>query len=735
MTNPLLDMLEKAQLPPFAQIAPEHVEPAIDQILESNRKQLTMLLEMGDAALANANANANSSISARTGDVISGHKENITATKKHALIFSWDNFVQPIEEMSDRLHRAWSPVSHMNSVVNSDALREAYNKCLPKLSDYSTELGQNEKLFQAYQSIANDASFSKLDLAQQQIINNALRDFHLSGVDLSADKKQRFKEIKQQLSKHKTQFEENILDATHAWHKQIEDEINLSGLPEFAIAMSKQAAEQKKLSGWVFTLDAPSYMAVMMYADDRNLRQEMYTAFVTRASDKGVSLDDGKSKKQDPAQWDNSNIMQDILGLRHELATLLNFNNYAELSLATKMAETTNDVFDFLNKLVDKSKKVAEQEFEELEDFVTSKYGIEQIEAWDLMYYSEKLRQKKYAISQEELKPYFPEQRVIEGMFAVVNKIYGINIKEIDGIETWHEAVRVFEITDIENNIRGQFYLDLYTREKKRGGAWMDDCQGRIVHQNGNLQIPVAYLTCNLTPPIGDEPALFTHQEVITLFHEFGHGLHHMLTQVNYLSVSGINGVAWDAVELPSQFLENWCWEREALDLIAAHYKTNEPMPDELFKRMHAAKNFQSSMIMVRQLEFSLFDFKIHAEYQTTEFRNKKGIDIQGVLDSVRDQVAVIKPPSFNRFQHGFSHIFAGGYSAGYYSYKWAEVLSADAFEKFEENGIFDRKTGLEFLHSVLEQGGSKEPIELFKAFRGREPQIKALLRHSGIAA
>ena len=717
MTNPLLDMLENPQLPPFAQIAPEHVEPAIDQILESNRKQLAMLLEMGEPALANAN----SGISART--------------EKRALIFSWDNFVQPIEEMSDRLHRAWSPVSHMNSVVNSDALREAYNKCLPKLSDYSTELGQNEKLFQAYQSIANDTSFAKLDLAQQKIINNALRDFHLSGVDLSADKKQRFKEIKQQLSKLKTQFEENILDATHAWHKQIDDEKNLSGLPEFAIAMSKQAAEQKKLNGWVFTLDAPSYMAVMMYADDRNLRQQMYTAFVTRASDKGVSLDDGKNKKQDPSQWDNSSIMQDILKLRDELATLLNFNNYAELSLATKMAETTDDVFDFLNKLVAKSKKVAEQEFEELENFVTSKYGIEQIEAWDLMYYSEKLRQKKYAISQEELKPYFPEQRVIEGMFAVVNKIYGIKIKEVEGIETWHEAVRVFEITDIENNIRGQFYLDLYTREKKRGGAWMDDCQGRIVHQNGKLQIPVAYLTCNLTPPIGDEPALFTHQEVITLFHEFGHGLHHMLTQVNYLSVSGINGVAWDAVELPSQFLENWCWEREALDLIAAHYKTNEPMPDELFKRMHSAKNFQSSMIMVRQLEFSLFDFKIHAEYQTSKFKSDKGFDIQGALDEVREQVAVIKPPAFNRFQHGFSHIFAGGYSAGYYSYKWAEVLSADAFEKFEENGIFDRKTGLEFLHSVLEQGGSKEPIELFKAFRGREPQIKALLRHSGIAA
>ncbi len=693
MTNPLLSMLQidassgQSQLPPFAHIKPVHVEPAIDQILKDNRQQL-------DALLGQPN-------------------------------FNWENLVQPLEEMSDRLQRVWSPVSHMNSVVNSDELREAYNQCLPKLSEYSTELGQNEKLYQAYQSIADDASFSNLEVAQQKIINNALRDFHLSGVDLNKNKKQRFKEIKQQLSKLKTQFEENILDATHAWHKQIKDEKNLSGLPAFAVAMAKQAAEQKELEGWVFTLDAPSYMAVMMYADDRNLREQMYREFVTRASDQGSNA----------GNWDNSDIMQKILALRHELAELLSFNNYAELSLATKMAETTDDILKFLNQLTEKCKAVAGQEYQELKDFVKSKYGMQALEAWDIMYYSENLRQKKYAISQEELKPYFPEQRVLDGMFAVVNKIYGIQIKEIQGIETWHQAVRVFEIRDIDNNVRGQFYLDLYAREKKRGGAWMDDCQGRVIHQTGQLQIPVAYLTCNLTPPIGDEPALFTHQEVITLFHEFGHGLHHMLTQVNYLSVSGINGVAWDAVELPSQFLENWCWEREALDLIAAHHQTQEPMPADLFDRMHAAKNFQSSMQMIRQVEFSIFDLKIHAEYQTSEFKSDKGLDIQAVLDNVRKNVAVIFPPAFNRFQHSFSHIFAGGYAAGYYSYKWAEVLSADAFSKFEEHGIFDRQTGLEFLHAVLEQGGSKEPMELFKAFRGREPQINALLRHAGIAA
>ncbi len=689
MTNPLLAMLQtdRPRLPPFAHIKPQHIEPAIDQILDDNRQQLEALLEQP--------------------------------------YFNWENLVQPLEEMSDRLQRAWSPVSHMNSVVNSDELREAYNQCLPKLSEYSTELGQNEKLYQAYKHIADDLNFANLDIAQQKIINNALRDFHLSGVDLDKNKKQRFKEIKQQLSKLKTQFEENILDATHAWYKQIKDEKDLSGLPAFAVAMSKQAAEQKKLEGWVFTLDAPSYMAVMMYADNRNLREEMYREFVTRASDQGSNA----------GKWDNSDIMQQILALRHELAELLSFNNYAELSLATKMAETTDDVFYFLNQLTEKCKTVAEQEYQELKDFVKSKYGMQDLEAWDIMYYSENLRQKKYAISQEELKPYFPEQRVLDGMFAVVNKIYGIQIKEIQGIETWHKAVRVFEIRDIDNNIRGQFYLDLYAREKKRGGAWMDDCQGRVIHQTGYLQIPVAYLTCNLTPPIGNEPALFTHQEVITLFHEFGHGLHHMLTQVDYLSVSGINGVAWDAVELPSQFLENWCWEREALDLIAAHYQTQEPMPADLFERMHAAKNFQSSMQMMRQIEFSIFDLKIHAEYQTSEFKSDKGLDIQAVLDNVRKNVAVIFPPTFNRFQHSFSHIFAGGYAAGYYSYKWAEVLSADAFSKFEEHGIFDRQTGLEFLHAVLEQGGSQEPMELFKVFRGREPEINALLRHAGIAA
>jgi len=680
MSNPLLKM---TGLPPFAHIKPEHVEPAIDTLLQQNREQLDKLL--------------------------------LSTTR-----YSWDNLIQPLEEMDDRLNRVWSPVSHMNSVVNSDELREAYNACLPKLSEYATELGQNEALYRGYKAIAESGEFAKLDTAQQKIIKNALRDFHLSGVDLPADKKQRYKEIQQRLSSLTTKFEENLLDVTHAWHKHITDESQLSGLPESARAMAKQAAAEKELDGWVFTLDFPSYYAVMSYADARELRSEMHEAYVTRASDQGPNA----------GQWDNSAVMEEILALRHELARLLGFNNYAERSLATKMAESPEQVLSFLHDLAKRSRPEAEKELAELTEFARDEHGLEKLEPWDIGYYSEKLRQHKYAISQEDLKPYFPENRVIPGMFEVVKRLYGINIKEVDGVEVWHKDVRFYEIRDEQDELRGQFYLDLYTRPKKRGGAWMDDCRGRMHYSDGTLQYPVAYLTCNLTPPVGDAPALFTHDEVITLFHEFGHGLHHMLTRVDHIGVSGINGVAWDAVELPSQFMENWCWEREALDLIAGHYQSGEPLPNELYKKMYAAKNFQSGMQMVRQLEFSLFDFRLHREYDP-----QQGGRIQEILDQVRNEVAVIKPAPYNRFQHGFSHIFAGGYAAGYYSYKWAEVLSADAFSLFEENGIFDHQTGQRFLGSVLEQGGTYEPMELFVKFRGREPKIDALLRHSGIAA
>ena len=680
MSNPLLEM---TGLPPFAHIRPEHVEPAIDTLLAENRETVRRLL--------------------------AANRE-----------YTWDNLVQPLEEMEDRLSRVWAPVSHMNSVVNSEALRQAYNACLPKLSEYSTELGQNAELHAAYRSLHDTGEYARLDTAQKKVIDDALRDFHLSGVDLPAEQQARFKEIRQRLSKLTTRFEENVLDATQAWTRHVTDEARLSGLPDSARAMARQAAEQKGLEGWLFTLDFPSYYAVVSYADDRELRREMHEAYVTRASDQGPNA----------GKWDNSEVMAEILALRHELANLLGYRTYAERSLATKMADSPERVLGFLHDLARRSRPQAQKELDELRAFARDKFGLADLQPWDIAYYSEKLREHTYAISQEELKPYFPETRVIPGMFRVVERLYGITIHEVEGVEVWHPDVRFYEIRDENGELRGQFYLDLYARENKRGGAWMDDCRGRFRHADGSLQTPVAFLTCNLTPPVGDQPALFTHDEVITLFHEFGHGLHHMLTRIDYIDVSGINGVPWDAVELPSQFMENWCWEKEALDLIAGHYRTGEPLPDDLYRRMYAAKNFQAGMMMVRQLEFALFDFRLHHEYDP-----QKGARIQEILDEVRAEVAVVEPAPFNRFQHSFTHIFAGGYAAGYYSYKWAEVLSADAFSLFEERGIFDPETGRRFLHAILEQGGSRDPMDLFVEFRGREPRIDALLRHSGIAA
>jgi oligopeptidase A len=681
MSNPLLSF---DGLPKFKHIKPEHVEPAIDALLAENRTAIKELLEKNE-------------------------------------VYTWANFIQPLEEVGDKLNRAWSPVSHMNSVVNSDELRDAYNACLPKLSDFSTEMGQHAGLFKAYQQIADNVEYADLDRSQKKIIDNSLRDFRLSGIDLSENKKARYKEIKQELTKLTTKYEENVLDSTHAWFKLITDENDLAGLPESAIAMAKQMAGNNDKKGWEFTLDFPSYYAVITYSDDSKFREEIYTAYVTRASDQGP----------DAGEWDNTDIMDKIVGYRHEIAQLLGFDNYAQRSLATKMAESPDEVLDFLHKLAKRSKSYAEKDKAELEAYAKDHHNVDTLNSWDLSYYSEKLRQHTYAITQEELKPYFPETSVVKGMFEVVKRLYGIEIKQIKkGIETWHKDVRFYEIKDKEGTVRGQFYLDLYAREHKRGGAWMDDCIARMRLHDGSIQIPVAYLTCNLTPPVGEDPALFTHDEVTTLFHEFGHGLHHMLTKIDHLGVSGINGVAWDAVELPSQFMENWCWERDALKLFAKHYKTKKLLPDDLYKRMTAAKNFQSGMMMVRQLEFSIFDFRMHLEFDPN-----KGARIQEILDEVRQEVAVNIPPEFNRFQNGFSHIFAGGYAAGYYSFKWAEVLSADAFSLFEENGIFDQTTGHAFLTNILEQGGSREPMELFTIFRGRKPEIDALLRHCGIAA
>jgi len=678
MTNPLL---QNTPLPAFSKIKPEHIKPAVEQAI-SNCK--TIIAEV----LANNTQ------------------------------FTWANLVAPIDDVDDVLGKLWSPISHMNSVVNSDDLREAYESCLPLLSEYGTFVGQHAGLFAAYQQLHDSDEFKILNDAQQKVITNALKDFKLSGIALNEQDKKRYGEIATRLSELSSTFGNNILDATHAFSVNITDETELSGLPESAKEAAKALAESQEKTGWLFTLDIPSYLPVMTYCDNQALREKMYRAYVTRASEIGPN----------GGEYDNSPIMTEILALRHELANLLGFDSFAEKSLATKMANNIAEVIGFLENLAVKSKAQGEQDLAEVTAFAADKFQQHTLQAWDLPYYSEKLKQARYAISDEELRPYFPESKVVAGLFEVVQRLFGLTISERQGIDTWHKDVKFFEVFDSNQQLRGSFYFDLYARPQKRGGAWMDDCVGRRELANGDIQYPVAYLTCNFNGPVGDKPALFTHDEVVTLFHEFGHGIHHMLTQINAAGVAGINGVPWDAVELPSQFLENWCWQPEALAFISGHYQTGESLPQDMLEKMLAAKNFQSAMQMIRQLEFSLFDFKMHAQYSP-----EKGDEIQQVLNQVRDDYAVIKAPEFNRFQHSFGHIFGGGYAAGYYSYKWAEVLSADAFSRFEEEGIFNQAVGHDFLTNILEMGGSKEPSELFKAFRGREPAIDALLRHSGI--
>ena len=679
MPNPLL---QNTLLPIFSAIKPEHVEAAIDQVLADNRASLQQLLQ-------------------RLGEQT-----------------SWNTLIKPLEILDNNLSKVWSPVRHLNSVMNSKELRAAHDACLGKLSAYSTELSQNENLYKAYVQLRQSKTFEQLNPAQQKTIDDALLSFTLSGVALAPDKQQQYKDIKQKLSLLKSKFEQHVLDATRAWKKHILDEKELTGMPGYALAMVKQAAKKEALEGWLLTLDAPSYIAVMSYADARSLREEMYRAYSTRASDQGPNA----------GEFDNTPVLQEILTLRSELAALLGFNNYAEYSIANKMAESTDAVLTFLDNLVTRARPRAQKEFDELKQFAQVQGGIKDFQAWDASYYSEKLKQKNYGFKQEDVKPYFPAPTVIKGLFEIVKRLYGIQIAEITAVDVWHEDVKFYEIRDAKNALRGQFYFDLYARTNKRGGAWMDECVNRMKLED-RIQTPVAYLTCNLTPPVGTDPALLTHDEVTTLFHEFGHGLHHMLTQVEARFVAGINGVEWDAVELPSQFMENWCWEKESLAFIATHYQTGAALPEDLFNKLMAAKNFQSAMMMIRQLEFSIFDFKLHLQFGRAGFPG-----IQQLLDEVRSQVSVLKPPAFNRFQHGFTHIFAGGYGAGYYSYKWAEVLSADAFSKFEEDGIFNRQTGEAFLHNILEKGGSQKAMELFKAFRGREPKIDALLQHNGLA-
>ncbi len=678
MTNPLL---EPHELPAFSRITPDIVQPAIERLIADNRATIDELLKQSD--------------------------------------FSWNSLIEPLELINDRLDKAWSPVRHLNSVKSSDALRAAYNACLPLLAEYSTDLSQNRELYAAYRSLAGSPDYANFNAAQRKAIDDSLKHFRLGGVELEGDDRTRYQELQKELSELQSRFENNLLDATQAWQYHTEDEDELAGLPEYARLMLRQLAEQKDLPGYRITLDMPCYLAVITHAENRELRQAIYEAYVTRASDCGIT----------DKSYDNAPIMEEIVAKRQEKARILGFSSYAELSLETKMATSVDEVAGFLEDLAARSRAAAEAEVAERQAFAESLGFDGDLEAWDYAYYSERLKQHRYRISDEQLKPYFADRRVVAGLFEIVHRLYGVRIERADDdVDRWDDAVGFFRITNTADETIGHFYLDLYARENKRGGAWMDECVNRF-RIDGKTQLPVAYLTCNLTPPIGDEPALFTHDEVITLFHEFGHGLHHMLTRVDVPDVAGINGVEWDAVELPSQFMENYCWEREALDLFARHYESGEPLPDELFDRMRAARNFQSALRMLRQIEFALFDIRLHEDPEITSAAR-----IQAVLDAVRAQVSVVATPPINRFQNGFSHIFAGGYAAGYYSYKWAEVLSADAFAAFEEEGIFNPETGKRFLSCVLEQGGSRPAIESFRCFRGRDPEIDALLRHSGIS-
>ena len=671
MTNPLLT---DSPLPDFPAIEACHVEPAVRQLLEGNRRALAALLAGGAEG--------------------------------------WDGLVAPIERMHHRLARAWSPVGHLNGVMNGDDLRAAYNACLPLLSAYHTELAQNAELCAAYQRVL-DRDGASLDATQRKLLENALRDFRLAGVSLPTDRKQRFGEVMERLATVQAKFDENVLDATNAWSRHVADEAELAGLPVNTVQRARQTAEAAGQSGWLLSLDAPNYQSVLTHAQSETLRREFYEAWVTRASDQGPHA----------GQWDNSPLMAEILALRSEAASLVGFSNFAEYSIATKMAHRTDEVLDFLRELARVSRPAAAREFAELEQFAGRS-----LEAWDVAFYAERLKHARLDVSEEALRPYFPLPRVLAGLLTVVTRLYGVRIVARPDALVYHEDVRYFDILDRDGTPRGGFFLDLYARPKKRGGAWMDECVGRIHMADANA-LPVAYLVCNFSPPVGSQPSLLTHQEVLTLFHEFGHGLHHMLTRVDYPSVAGINGVPWDAVELPSQFMENFAWRDEVLPLISAHVETGEPLPADMLHKLQGTRTFQAGMHTARQLEFALFDFRLHAEYVPGSPPR-----IAETLAEVRDEVAVVRPPAFNRFPNSFQHVFSGGYAAGYYSYKWAEVLSADAFGAFEEQGVFDLATARRFLKSVLERGGSRDAMEAFIEFRGRRPQIEPLLRQLGLA-
>ena len=674
MQNPLLHF---SGLPQFDQIKPDHVTPAIDQLLSEGRALVERMAGAG---------------------------ENPT----------WDNFARPLEDMEERLARAWSQVSHMNSVVNTPELREAYNDNLPKLTAFYADLGQHEGLYAKFRSLSSSAAFASLTAAQRRIVENELRDFRLGGAELPAEKKVRFKAIQESLSTLSARFEENLLDTTNEYALYVEAAEELAGIPDDALQAAREAAEADHKAGWKFTLHFPSYMPVMQYGHHRPLRETLYRAYATRASEFGK------------AEWDNTALISEILQLRAEAAELLGFSDYAQLSLATKMAQSPAEVMDFLRSLAQRARRFAEQDMAELKAYAAGRLGLPQLEAWDVAYASEKLREEKYAFSDQEVKQYFPEPQVLAGLFRVVQTIFGVQVRQSKA-PVWHNDVTFYEIVDRDGHLIGQFYLDLYARNGKRGGAWMDEAITRRRKSHG-IETPVAFLTCNFSAPVGGKPALFTHDEVITLFHEFGHGLHHLLTRVEEYGVSGIKGVEWDAVELPSQFMENFCWEWDVLRHMTRHVDTGEHLPRTLFDKMVAAKNFQAGMQTVRQIEFSLFDMRLHCEFDP--HGSKTPLQL---LEEIRDEVAVVRPPSWNRFPNNFSHIFAGGYAAGYYSYKWAEVLSADAYALFEEHGVLNEQVGHRFWSEILAQGGARPALESFVAFRGRQPTIDALLRHNGM--
>ena len=676
--NPLLDF---SGLPRFSELKPDHVSAAVDQLLAEGR---TVVARVSGA--------------------------EVPAT--------WGAFVRPLEDSTERLSRAWGQVEHLHAVLDSPELRAAYNDSLPKITQFWTELGQNQQLFDKYRALKDSAQFAARVPARRKLVENALRDFRLGGAELPAELKPRYAAIQDELASLSAKFSENVLDATNAYSIVLEDEKRIAGIPSDAIQTAREAAEKDGKAGWKFTLHMPSYLPVMQYADDRALRETLYRANATRASEFGNP------------DWDNTGLIARILTLRKEDAALLGYENFAEVSLVPKMAQAPGQVLDFLHDLAARARPFAERDLTQLKDYAERELGLATLEAWDMVYASERLRAERYSFSDQEVKQYFPETQVVPGMFKLVETLYGVRIAE-SSAPTWHADVRFFDIRNAAGELIGQFYLDLYARETKRGGAWMD---GAITRRRKDcaIQTPVAYLNCNFSGPVGAKPALFTHDDVITLFHEFGHGLHHLLTSIEDLGVSGINGVEWDAVELPSQFMENFCWEWEVLEHMTKHVDGGEPLPRTLFEKMLAAKNFQSGLGMLRQIEFSLFDMHLHYD-----FVPDAGRSAQDVLDKVRQDIAIVVPPAYNRFPNNFSHIFAGGYAAGYYSYKWAEVLSADAFSAFEETrmerGVLDSATGARFRDEVLAVGGSRPAAESFRAFRGRDPQVDALLRHNGM--